>query len=78
MKSADLIEVEVWVKIDDEENKTVAFDRAECAEEWNEEFTDEGQPCRMIRATIMMARPRAVEVKATIPDESTEAAVTVS
>ncbi len=68
--SANMITVEVFVKVDAEGNYEVATEAERCAEAWAENYTDDGTPSRMIRVVLNVPAPRMVEVEATVPEES--------
>ncbi len=66
-----MMEVEVWLVVN--------------ADEEYETFTDEDEanghglsgPCRIVKITVAVPVPKAVEVVVTVPDEPTGAAVQV-
>lgn len=62
--------VEVVVIVDENGDYAIGVDAASAAEKYAEDFTDEGQARRVIRATINVPTPKPVELTATVAEES--------
>jgi hypothetical protein len=71
MSVTDLVEVEVWVMVDEEGQSVVCGDKDKLQERWEEEVGDfdPGTAKRLIRATIRVPMPCVVELEAEIAAE---------
>lgn len=70
-------DIKAWVMVDDQGNYVVGHGQAEMQEKWDEEYTDEGSPTRVVCVTLKVALPKVVRVEATIPEEASGASVVV-
>ena len=61
--------VEVWVIVDADGNSVLGESAEQAAERYTDDYTDEGQARRVIRATINVPTPKHVELVATVPGE---------
>lgn len=78
-KPVELVEVVAWVLVDEHGNWVVDADPDHVGERWEEEI---GERCssdatRLVKVTVKVPKPRAVEVAVTVPDLPDDAAVTV-
>lgn len=70
MSKVELVEVEVWVLVDETGESQVGSDPADFD-------ADPELATRLVRVTVKVPPPRQVEVAVTVPDLPDDAAVTV-
>lgn len=74
----ELVNVEVWVLVDEDGTYLCHEDREQLSERYKDEQTDDATTARrMVKVTLQVPKPRPVEVVATVAEESEEVAVSV-
>lgn len=80
MSAANTMEIEVLVKVDADGQYEIGVDADDLAKRWEETVGELAAdvPTRVVRVTVRVPLPKAVEVRVEIPDEPQDAAVGVN
>lgn len=78
--ASDMVEVEVWVVVDQDGDYSVSKDgEIEAGEQYESDYVPLAEATvRRVKITVMVPRPKVVEITATLGEESGVGAVTVS
>jgi hypothetical protein len=68
MSEADLVECEVWVMVDADGDYAVGSTNEETEERFDDEVGGTA-PRRLVKITMRLPRPRAIELVVQVPDE---------
>jgi hypothetical protein len=67
----ELLEVEVWVKVDEDGDYEVGCDEEECSDRYRERV-DNACGSRMVKMTVKVPAPRPIAVTVEIEDDETD------
>lgn len=72
-----MLEVEVWVKVDEDGNACASTDKDDCAQLFTDNIGDGTQCTRMVRVVLHIPAPKPIEIDCTVPDMANEGTATV-
>lgn len=71
--NTEMLEVEVWVKVNASGEYEVGCDEDEARERFNGAGCDEGEPARLVRMVVKVPAPKPIAVTVEIEDAETDA-----
>lgn len=72
-----MLEVEVWVRVNEQGEYEVGTTCEECSSRYRDSGSDTDLPDRLVCVTLKLPAPQAVQVTATLSEETSETQVTV-
>lgn len=70
--ATEMLEVEVWVKVNESGEYDVGHDEDTACERFLENEFHEGESVRLVKLLVKVPKPRPLTVKVELPDDQTE------